>query len=413
MRRSLTWKPIASDDTEKEGCEQFRIYRYRNLSKRTITQRLNDGYIDLQAFINEILEIRANEVARYIRSFPFMSIVKTFDKKVNLPNIVYLIKINENTFKIGRTHDFIQRYKRSIREKADSVIYVDDEAKVEKELKKAYREAGYVINRGTEYFNYHSFASVKRIFDEVVKEHRVPEPKMESFLIKNEIVHTSITKTYIHIRLLPFLITKYIRDERLAEKVRDFVSLVAGQTKNGYYDVLYDKQLKTKCSTWTYFGIVCIERDSDHNINISRYYNSFLKANGLKKKRKISHFIASKFYRNSIETFNKYHPGEKMSQIAYKNKEQPYFNGTYIHWSLLVAFTAWVNVGHLMDIASILIPMFKREDEETLEMKPVKLKKAYSLISKTLEDYNSFSILDERREGTERFNKFLMKNEIS
>lgn len=59
------------------------------------------------------------------------------------------------------------------------------------------------------------------------------------------------------------------------------------------------------------------------------------------------------------------------------------------------------------------MPQIAYKNKETLEMKPVKLKKAYSLISKTLEDYNSFSILDERREGTERFNKFLMKNEIS
>lgn len=341
---------------------QIRTYSYKNLPNKQIIQRLNDGMINLNEFISNIIQFDSRSVMKYINSYPFQVIMKTIDTTIKLPNIVYLIKTSESVFKIGRTHDFEQRYSKDIRMKADSVVYVDNEVNVEKLLINAYKRAGYELYRGKEWFKYTSFKDVKEIFDKVVTVHKQEYIRPETKLVQQVVSHASYKTTYIDIRLLPFLIYKYIRDETYAKEANNFVKLVSQQTKNKYFDILYDKQIKQSCLTWTYMGVVMMEREKDMLINISRVQNSICRVAKIPKK-KVAKFLIRADVKRIKERFEELYPNEIFAVPNYQNKEQPWMNGTYLHWRLINIFLGWVRTDFIFELAEVTVPVARDKDK--------------------------------------------------
>ena len=357
----ISWTSEGIDNTSADGCMQIRTYSYKNLPSKSIIQRLNDGMINLNEFTTNIMHENQNQISRYINSYPFQVIMKTIDTTIKLPNIVYLIKVSDSVFKIGRTHDFEQRYSKDIRAKADSVVYVDNEVNVEKLLINAYKRAGYELYRGKEWFRFTSFKEVKEIFDKTVethkKEYKKPITNLIQFTVQD---HTTIW--YIDIRLLSFLIYKYIRDETYAKEVNTFVKLVSQQTKDKYFDILYDKQIKQNCLAWTYMGVVMMEREKDMLINISRVQNSICRSFKIPKK-KVADFMRRADVKRIRERFEKLYPNEIFAVPNYQNKEQPWMNGTYLHWRLINVFLGWVRTDFIFELAEITVPVARDKDQ--------------------------------------------------
>ena len=358
----LGWVSEGIDNTSTDGCMQIRTYSYKNLYNKYIIQRLNDGLINLNLFASNILKQDQSKIIKYAHSFPFQVIMKTIDPSIKLPNIVYLIKVSDSVFKIGRTHDFEQRYSKDIRAKADSVVYVDNEVNVEKLLINAYKRAGYELYKGKEWFRYTRFKDVKEIFDKVVESHKRAYAKTDTKLIQQVVTHGSYKTTYIDIRLLSFLIYKYIRDETYAKEVNTFVKLVSQQTKDKYFDILYDKQIKQNCLAWTYMGVVMMEREKDMLINISRVQNSICRSFKIPKK-KVAEFMRSAPVKRIKERFEKLYPNEIFAVPNYQNKEQPWMNGTYLHWRLINVFLGWVRTDFIFELAEITVPVAREKDQ--------------------------------------------------
>ena len=75
----------------------------------------------------------------------------TKDSSIPMLGYVYLI-ILEDTFKIGRTANFMNRYNKSTRDKAISIVPVTNPELVEQELINRFHNEDYSISKGREYF---------------------------------------------------------------------------------------------------------------------------------------------------------------------------------------------------------------------------------------------------------------------
>ena len=358
--KELSWtSDVIGGNTGMNGYLHTRTYTFSKLPGKSIIQRLNDGMIHLNEFTTNIMHENQNQVSRYINSYPFQVIMKTIDSTIKLPNIVYLIKGNDYTFKIGVSSDFEHNYLKDIRLKADHVIYVDDETRVKQVLIETYKQDGYEYIDDSDIFKYTSFKEVQEIFNGTIQDYKCEYQKPTTSLIKQK-SHGHVVITHINIHLLQFIVYKYISDKNYSNLVNEFIDLIIKQTTHIYSDVLYEKTTNQLYDLKVIFGIVIIRNKQHKLINISRLRNSISNLIDIPSK-KPSEFLRSKICVNNEKIFKQAHPNEIFAISNYQSTDQPYFNGSYLTYQYVVDFIRWLV--HSIDISNDLIIYRKTSDQ--------------------------------------------------
>lgn len=345
---NLAWKSYSINDIN------FRQYRYKFYKGVTIVQKLSNGFLDLNHLVSNCLFIAHQTVYNFLQTYNFYYQLMIVDDKMPKIGNVYLIKY-KGYFKIGRTFNFSKRYEKKIREKAVIIAPVTNDEEDECRLIQAYKDAGYELMKGKEFFKYTSFEDVKRIFNATISKKITKTNYKSSVFVQSIKTSKGDMKIYIHPKVAPILINKFAKTESERNNLNKFVDLVGNQISDGYFDVVYDQKLDTNCFFWEYFHYLSIQRWNDGKINVSRLYNSIKKVEDGAKYKPISDFFKQKDISVTMKKlFDKEFPGQTMWE-KYVNDEQPYLSGYYMHWCLIVDFVKWAAPQNRIKISRLLI----------------------------------------------------------
>ena len=172
---SLSWNTYSISE------ETFRSYRYKNLPGITLQQKMSDGYVSLQSIATS-MHTNSGAITGFMQTFLFYALMMTKDPSLPKIGFVYLL-IFDNYFKIGKSFNFEKRYNKSTKDKLVSIIPVDNQDIVEKELIEKYKENGYKLIKGKEYFKLDSRRHVESIFHDILDIHKNPYEINKSSLI--------------------------------------------------------------------------------------------------------------------------------------------------------------------------------------------------------------------------------------
>ena len=266
-------------NTYSIGDNSIRIYKYRGIPEARIEQLLNTGLITASSLCTS-LGISGQSLGAYFRSFNFYSQLMLIDSSLPRIGYVYLI-IFENTFKIGRTENFYRRYDTRTRENTLELVPVANHDRVERELIQAYKEAGYELAQGHEYFKLDNVHHVQTIFKRVLMGKEIlSHDWKESKLVQMYRLPKYGPRVSMHPSVAEIIVNKFAIDEDQRKSILQFLTLVNNQISNGYFDQIYDNQNDSVCSYWQYFNYLAIRRWKDDKVNVSRLFNSIKKVNG-------------------------------------------------------------------------------------------------------------------------------------
>ena len=345
---NLAWKSYSINN------ENFRRYRYKLYNDVSIVQKLSNGFLDLNHLVTKCLFINLQTIEAFLQTYNFYYQLMIVDDKIPKIGNVYLIKY-KGYFKIGRTFNFNKRYEKKIREKAVIVAPVTNDEEDEARLIKAYKDAGYELLKGKEFFKYTSFEDVKRIFNATISKKITKTNYKSSIYVQSVKKKSGKSKLYIHPRIAPIFINKFAKTETERKSLNNFVDLVGNQISDGYFDVVYDQKLDTNRRNHEELNNISIQRWNDGKINVSRLYNSIKKVEGGAKYKPISDFFKQKDISVTMKKlFDKEFPGQTMWE-KYINDEQPYLSGYYMHWCLIVDFVKWAAPQNRIKISRLLI----------------------------------------------------------
>ena len=344
---SLSWNTYSISE------ETFRIYRYKNLPGIILQQKMSDGYVSLQSIAASMSTI-SQALSRFMESFLFYALMMTKDQSLPKIGFIYLL-VFDNYFKIGKSFNFEKRYNKTTKDKLVSIIPVDKQDIVEKELIKRYNDEGYETVKGKEYFKLDSKKHVESIFHDIVEPHKNKYEIKKSKFISMIGLERKKRKIYIHPSVGCLLVNRFAETEEKRVHLNKFLELISKQMSNGYFDEIYDNQNKSVCSYWLYFNFVGIRRWNDNKVNISRMFNSIKRNVKKHTKHPISEF-ADQIKRNKSLSiaFKERYPDRTMVEFC-ENKEQPYLSGYYLDVVLIPTFVSWASKEALLSMNELLL----------------------------------------------------------
>ena len=338
------------------GDDNVRFYKYRGLPGIILTQLLSNGFITIKS-LRQALHVEPKELGVYLGRFNFYSQLMLIDPSLPKFGYVYLI-IFENTFKIGKTENFERRYDSQTRLNLLKLTPVTNHDNVERELIQAYRDAGYIVDHGNEYFRLDNVHHVQTIYERVLSHNEVISYRSQwrdSRLVQDYRMGTSNTEISMDPKACMIIVNKFAKTEDQRRKFNQFLDLISKQISNGYFDQIYDNQNQSVCSYWQYFNFVAIRRWKDDKINVSRLFNSI--------RKNVSHFnqrpvrdIVERIVENKKikEAFERQCPGKTMMEYC-ENKEQPYLSGYYLDVILVPTFVSRASTEVSLSINQLLL----------------------------------------------------------
>ena len=341
-------------NTYSIGDNSIRIYKYRGIPEARIEQLLNTGLITASSLCTS-LGISGQSLGAYFRSFNFYSQLMLIDSSLPRIGYVYLI-IFENTFKIGRTENFDRRYDTRTRENALELVPVANHDRVERELIQAYKEAGYELAQGHEYFKLDNVHHVQTIFKRVLMGKEIlSHDWKDSKLVQMYRLPKYGPRVSMHPSVAEIIVNKFAIDEDQRKSILQFLTLVNNQISNGYFDQIYDNQNDSVCSYWQYFNYIAIRRWKDDKVNVSRLFNSIKKVNGKTVYRTVREVVNVLIENKKIkEAFHKRYPDKTMMEYC-ENHEQSYLSGYYLDIILVPSFVSRASTEALLDVNHLLL----------------------------------------------------------
>ena len=345
---SLSWNTYSISE------ETFRTYRYKNLPGITLQQKMSNGYVSLQSIAASMYK-NSQALSRFMETFLFYALLMTKDSSLPKIGFVYLL-IFEDHFKIGKSFNFEKRYNKSTKEKLVSIVPVKDQDTVEKRLINKYKEEGYKLVKGKEYFKLDTKHHVETIFHDTIGDDKVTNFEVKkSKLITTLGPQTRRQNIYIHPSIGCLLVNRFAETEEKRVQLNKFLELISKQISNGYFDEIYDNQNKSVCSYWLYFNFVGIRRWKDNKVNISRMFNSIKKQTKKYNKRPLREFTEYIQQSKSLNiSFKERYPERTMVEFC-ENKEQPYLSGYYLDAVLVPTFVSWASKEALLSMNELLI----------------------------------------------------------
>lgn len=312
-------------------------------------------------------------------------------------NVYLMANKKVKTFKVGRTYNYDVRYNEEKKKELVKCIPVKKDNIVESKLLKYFKANYELVAKTRETFKYEGdFKVVEEEFDSLITTtDRVKEDITKSKHISDKYSTMDRQGLWGSLAVFKILVNNYIEDPIERSRYGFLIDNIAKIISNDSYVYKeHNNMLKTDCTYWKFHKYTIIQNDLDDMVNGSRLWNSIKKIDSIKTKLSLKTFLESKFIQDKKDGFAKAYPGSVMYTDKYVNKEQPQFNGIYIHYSLVVYIVDKLNSEYGFIIAGMVFkqyrkPMSKKDVETKLQSL---LSKPYSQVPqfRTFSEMNTF-----------------------
>lgn len=372
------------------------ILRYKGI---TIEKDENMDRFYLETISNSIGKSLSNPrvyVMNFMHTYQFYSQLCLLDPSLPKYGNVYLManKMNK-TFKIGKTYNYDVRYKEEKKKELIKCIPVYNQSQIESMLLKHFKSQYRLVDGTKETFYYDGNINI------ITKEFQklIPKSKIATFKTKltkhitNEFPTMDRQGLWVSMDVFQILVNNYI--EKPSDK-KDYQFLIDNVNKfidnDSYVYNVHNDMLDTDCTYWKYHKYTIIQNEKDMMINGSRLWNSIKKKENKKIKLTLNEFLHTKFFEDKLPAFNKMFPGAIMYTENYKNKDQPQFNGVYIHPTIVHYVVDRLNAEYGFMVAIMAFKKFKKpiEVEQMISRNEVQLYKRSMKSYSQLEDLCMF-----------------------
>lgn len=304
-----------------------------------------------------------------------------------------LINRESNTFKIGRTYSFEQRYSLAKRDLRDKIIAVHDDRVAEKELIEYFKTRYRQVSGTKEEFYYESIEEIRKEFSNRLKKYKIEIDYKQSKHIKTTKFSETRRGLWVSKDVVDLILNYYIEEPKSRKQVNSMLKMINTQIdKDVYQFIQYDEKYKTNCLYWKFHKYTIIQRENSLRVNGSRLYNSICKAEGIKKKyESFKKFMNSAKMRRLIKEFNELYPYED-AYIWQENKENKYLEGYYIHYLFVHFIVEYLNPKYAFFVSEL---MFKTYNPG---LRNDKIKRNYNIENKeslkrlTIKDLNDIAV---------------------
>lgn len=296
----------------------------------------------------------------FLKTKTFYEMLCSKDAKLPKYGFVYLlIDRSSQTFKIGRTHDFAQRYSLAKRDLRDIIIAVHDDETVEKKLIQYFNKHYQRVEGTKESFNYISINRIRKEFNEIANENKVKLEYKSSKHIKEISFSESRRGLWVSKDVANLIINYYVEKPAERKILNSMLKMIDTQLdKDVYQFIQYDNKYKTNCLYWKFHKYTVIQREDSLRVNGSRLYNSICRAENIKRKYiTFKKFMESSKMKRLINEFNELYPNED-AYIWQENKENKYLEGYYIHYLFVHFIVEYLNPKYAFFVSELMFKTY-------------------------------------------------------
>lgn len=351
-------------------------------------------YLDsINNSLSNILKIKTIRSTKFIRTYQFYSQLCLLDS--NLPkygNVYLMANTTNKTFKIGKTYNYDVRYKEERKKELIKCVPVYNQSQIESMLLKYFRSKYELVKGTKETFIYDdNIKDITKEFNSIIPNEKIVtfETKLNNHISSDHPSHDR-RGLWVSMDVFQIIVNNYI--EKPSDK-KDFQFLIDNVSKfidnDSYVYKVHNDMLDTDCTYWKYHKYTIIQNEKDTMINGSRLWNSIKKKENKKIKLTLNEFLHTKFFEDKLPAFNKMFPGAIMYTENYKNKDQPQFNGVYIHPAIVHYVVDRLNAEYGFMVAIMAFKKFKKP----IEVEQMIFKNDVQLYKKSMKSYSQIEDL--------------------
>jgi len=273
---------------------------------------------------------------------------------------IYIKKGNEcNTVVIGVNFelddDNYNDYKDLI-----SIIPVENDLEAEQKLIQVFDIKLEKMYNKT--YKYNRRQNVAKIFNSAIsKWNRVSLNLRNTKHFHDVILNGQILGYHCSSKVLRLLIDDNIEDPKLKKDYSDMMNVIESYIKrDSYAFVQTNHLLKQNCLYWLFHKYIVIQNNGDLMVNGSKLWNSICETENRETLcNELSKFLQSRRIQRIKEQFEITYPNEIFYTEPIKNKEQPQFNGIYVHYILVHFIVEYLDAKHALIVAKLMYKRFK------------------------------------------------------
>ena len=314
----------------------------------------------LSSLIQMIKKIlgRNFNVNHYLSTFRFYQQLTLIDKSLPKYGFVYLriIDKDKKICKIGRTFNIQRRYNKELQESILALIPVQDDIKVENELKAAFNRKLKIVNRTRETFIYNNIQDTKKLFSNIADKYKVNASYKDSIhVLSMKVDNKKHEIIYLSLPVCEIIFNNFVNSPVYINKFNTMKNYInASLNEDVYISNEYNTKLETNCIFWKFHKYTIIQNESDLYVNGSRLWNSIIKNDGKKKQIKFSKFLKLKQIQKIKAQFEKFYPGEPLYRPSVVNKSQPHFSGIYVHYVLIHFILSYLDASYAILVSELM-----------------------------------------------------------
>jgi len=361
--------PIGTKLDHLPNGDELIEFNYKNL---TFVKMFNSKLFQLNSIIKsiELSNKKKISIGPFMRSYIFYTQLCLLDNELPHFGNVY-IKYGEKpkTIKIGRAFDLSRRYDKNKQDEIIRIIPVSNDSATENDLLKAFNNKSdeYSLVDGTkETFTYTNLQHAINLFNEITNKRKIEKlDYSKSKHIKRVRISQNKENIWCSLEVIRIIINNYIQAENIKQDYEQlFKAIESYISKDIYMYVEHNNLLHQNCLYWLFHKYIVIQNDKDLMVNGSRLWNSIIEnEKKLGKKKTITttfrQFLQSEKMQRIHRQFELTYPDEIFYTEPIKNKEQPQFNGIYVHYVLVHFIVEYLDADYALMVAKLMYKRFK------------------------------------------------------